>query len=172
MLQSHTSRRKSRISSRNATTVTAVIQGPNAYCQTPPYYSYSFSVSFVVVVQGSSFYLGQFTYKPSNGLPISTANLNNMLWTIGTPRVLSYSSDARKVANSGASSVVVELFNWEWDPYTSGAPLPALTYLGVIATLSNTGLVNLTLNVPNFQWTQALSVLSLTSGLLSSVRCS
>ena len=67
----------------------------------------------------------------------------------------------------GGESIVAELYSWSWGPYDYQSPSssPSLNYLGVIATAQNTGTVSLTLNASNFDWTQALYVLSLTSGL-------
>ena len=142
-----------------------MIQAPNAYCQTPPYHSYSVSVNFVV--NGVSISLGQFTYKSSNGLPTSTSALSGLVWTVGKARSLSYFATAPKVANSGVSTVVVELYSWSWNPYDYQSTFSSLNYLGVITPPStpNTGTVSLTLNVTSrFDWTQALYIISLTSG--------
>jgi len=147
--------------------VAGIVTGDGlAYCVLPPSTSTRLMVPFSVQRNSGTYVLSknQFNYIPSNSLiPRSDAQRDTLLWKIGTTRTITWNKTKECLASD--STVTVTLTPWVWDQFSSTPSDPSLgSSITLVSSSSNSGSVDVTLNIQSFSFSlnsKTLYILSL-----------
>jgi len=136
------------------------------YCVTPPFHSEG-TVIFEISVNGTNAPVGNFTYEYVDSLPTIPSDLNKIRLTSGTINKIKF-KDLPGFPNlpNESDDVQVELFRWEWDSFRPTLLIKSPKLLPPLQLNFTMGKNSIAYSVPNlsFNWTQAVSVLSIRVG--------